>query len=273
MVTRRDFVRIVPALGAFTVSAQVAGAQQAEGPVWPAPPPADGAPPDEAFPTQHPAQAKEMVGVSHTNIARVKELLARHQTLAKASWDWGFGDWETALGAASHVGNRAIAELLLENGAPPTIFSAAMLGQLDVVKAFAAALPNVNRLRGPHGIPLINHARAGGARAAEVLKYLESLGDLPATGDLEPLSAADRTSLEGRYVFGDRPRDVFIVDVAQNGLGITRGGAGRLRLTHVGKLEFHPAGAPAVRIGFERTDTGAALSVFDPDLVIRARRV
>ena len=152
--------------------------------------------------------AKEIVGVSHGNLARVKELVSKHQTLAKASWDWGFGDWETALGAASHVGNRAIAEFLIETGAPPTIFSAATLGQLDIVEAFAAAIPNVNRLRGPHGIPLINHARAGGAQAAEVLEYLESLGDVPKTGDLEPLSAADRGSLEGRSVWGSPSRCV-----------------------------------------------------------------
>jgi len=53
------------------------------------------------------------VVVAHFNLARVKELVGRHATLAKAAWDWGFGDWETALGAASHVGNRDIAELLL----------------------------------------------------------------------------------------------------------------------------------------------------------------
>ena len=74
-----------------------------------------------------------------------------------------------------------------------------MLGQLVVVKAFAAAIPNVNRLRGPHGIPLINHARAGGPQAAEVLEYpLESLGDLPKTGDFEPLSAADFALMAAR---------------------------------------------------------------------------
>ena len=120
-------------------------------------------------------------------------------------------------------GNRPIAELLIEHGAGQTIFSAAMLGQLDVVKGFAAATPNLNQLRGPHGIPLINHARAGGAQATEVLKYLESLGNLPAAGG-EPLSDADRASIVGRYVFGDRPRDVFIVDAEKNMLGITRMG-------------------------------------------------
>jgi hypothetical protein len=165
MLNRRQFVRVVPTLGTFVLSGDTARAQGSDAvPAWPGPPPAPGAPRDESFPSQHPFLAKEMVGVAHGNLARVKELLAEHPALAKASWEWGYGDWETALGGASHVGNRAIAELLIEHGAGPTIFSAAMLGQLDVVKAFAAAIPNVNQLRGPHGIPLVNHARAGGAQ-------------------------------------------------------------------------------------------------------------
>jgi len=84
---------------------------------------------------------REMVGVSYGNVARVRALLANRPALANATWDWGFGDWETALGAASHVGHREIAAMLLAAGARPTLFSAAMLGQLDVVKAFVAAHP------------------------------------------------------------------------------------------------------------------------------------
>ena len=131
--------------------------------------------------------------------ARVKELVTAHPSLAKASWDWGFGDWETALGAASHVGNRPIAEFLIEQGAPPTIFSAAMLGQLDIVKAYAAAIPSIHLLRGPHGIPLSAHARAGGAQAEPVLQFFATLGAPAPAVPVVPLSDADRTSLEGRY--------------------------------------------------------------------------
>jgi hypothetical protein len=272
MINRRQFVRRVPGLGAFAVSTQSINTQPGEILDWPLPPPAAGGSQDESFPTQHPFLAKEMVGVAHGNIARVKELLSRHSTLAKASWDWGYGDWETALGAASHVGNRPIAEMLVEHGAPPTIFSAAMLGQLDVVKAFAGAVPNVNQLRGPHGIPLINHARAGGAGAVEVLKYLESLGNLPKMGDLDVLTDADRTAIEGRYVFGSRPRDSFIVNSEKNLIGITRVGAARRPMTYLGRLEFHPAGAAAVRIRFARSETSTTLAIFDPDLVVRAVR-
>jgi hypothetical protein len=270
---RRQFVRIVPALGAFTISAAdaavpAAPAEDSAEYAWP-PPFGAGEPYAESFPSLHAFLAKEMVTVSHGNLARVKELVARHASLAKASWDWGFGDWETALGAASHVGNRPIAEFLLENGAAPTIFSAAMLGQLDVVKAYAAAMPDIHQLRGPHGIPLAAHAQAGGPAAAPVLALVQSLGAVPAAGR-EPLSETDRAAIEGRYVFGSRPRDVFVVDTERDQLGITRLGAARRNLFHKGSLEFYPTGAPAVRIQFQRNQNPVTISVFDPDLVARA---
>src|SRR5262249_53199767 len=93
---------------------------------------------DKTFPRQDLALVQEMVRVSHSNLPRVKELLQAHPALAKAAMDWGFGDWEDALGAASHMGRVDIADVLLANGARPTIFSAAMMGQLETVKAFIA---------------------------------------------------------------------------------------------------------------------------------------
>jgi hypothetical protein len=41
------------------------------------------------------------------------------------------------------------------------VFCAAMLGKIDVVKAFLADDPGVVHLKGPHGIPLVRHAQAG----------------------------------------------------------------------------------------------------------------
>ena len=178
--TRRHFIRIVPTLGVFAVAPHLAGAQTpGEDPVWPAAEPARGTPVDESFPSVHLALAKEIVGVSHANLARVKELVQQHPALAKASFDWGYGDAETALGAASHVGRREIAEFLLENGAPPTLFSTTMLGQLDVVKAFMTATPGLQRMRGPHGISLMTHAKLGGPPAAAMVKYLEGAWAMP----------------------------------------------------------------------------------------------
>ena len=274
--SRRRFIRVVPGLGAFLISGFGAAAQDQAGgpaePVWPAPP-VRGGPVDESFPSHHPALAREMVLVSHVNLARVRELLQQHPELAKASWDWGFGDWETALGAASHIGNRPVAELLIEHGAPPTHFSAAMLGQLDVLKTFVAATPGLQRMRGPHGLTLMVHARKGGQAAAPVVAYLESLGGADQPYRDEALTEQERTSIVGRYTFGDRPRDSFVV-AAQNGqLTIARVGAIERTLFHQGQLAFHAAGGPGTTIRFERDgERIAALTVHDPDPVVRARR-
>jgi hypothetical protein len=270
---RRQFVRAVPALGIFAYPPASLQAQQPpSGPAWPAPPPVP-AWRDESFPSQHPHLVRDIVGVAHRDLARVKELVTAHPSLAKASWDWGFGDWETALGSASHVGNRPIAEFLIEQGAPPTIFSAAMLGQLDVVKAYAAAMPNIHLLRGPHGIPLVNHARAGGAQADAVLQFLTALGAAAPAVPVVPLGDADRASLEGRYTFGPGPRDAFIVKSQGTLWGIQRDGSDHRGLTHVGGLQFHPVGAAAVRIKFDRAGSGVTLTVLDPEVVVTAKRV
>ena len=126
----------------------------------------------DVYPGQDPALVKEVVGVSHGNFARVREIVEKQPAYARASMDWGFGDWETCIDAAAHVGNKPIADFLLSHGARPTIFSAAMMGQLDAVKAFVAARPGIQKTLGPHGITLMSHARAGGADAAPVVQYL-----------------------------------------------------------------------------------------------------
>ena len=79
------------------------------------------------------------------------------------------------MGGASHMGRRDIATFLLEKGARPDVFTAAMLGHLEVVKSLLASHPSLADAKGPHGIPLLAHARAGGKEAEEVLKYLETL--------------------------------------------------------------------------------------------------
>lgn len=118
---------------------------------------------------------QEFVGNAHGNFARVKELLEQEPALVNATWDWGGGDFETALGAASHMGSKQIANYLLEHGARLDIFAAAMLGKLDVVKAALAAYPDAIDTPGPHGIPLIDHAEAGGEEAKAVVDFLKSL--------------------------------------------------------------------------------------------------
>ena len=117
---------------------------------------------------------QEFVGKSHADLDGVKELLMREPALINSAWDWGGGDWETGLGAAAHMGRRDIATYLLENGARLDLFAAAMLGNLDIVQATLEAYPDSIDILGPHGIPLIAHALAGGNEAIEVVEYLKS---------------------------------------------------------------------------------------------------
>lgn len=118
---------------------------------------------------------REFVGNAHGDLARVRELLSQEPRLVNAAWDWGGGDWETGLGAAAHMGRADIAHELLAHGARLDLFAAAMLGELAVVRAALEAFPAALHTPGPHGIPLIAHAKAGGEAAAPVAAYLESL--------------------------------------------------------------------------------------------------
>lgn len=115
------------------------------------------------------------VGKSHADLEGVKELLEQEPALVNSAWDWGGGDWETGLGAAAHMGRRDIASCLLQNGARMDVFAAAMLGKLEIVKAILEACPEALHAPGPHGIPLIAHAQAGGNEALRVYEYLKSL--------------------------------------------------------------------------------------------------
>ena len=104
-----------------------------------------------------------------------KKLLEKEPVLLNAAMDWGGGDWETGLGGASHMGNREIVEFLLDRGARIDIFCAAMMGQLDAVRAFLTLQPKLIDAKGPHGFSLHFHAQVGGKGAEPVLDYLQSV--------------------------------------------------------------------------------------------------
>ncbi|HEY2461774.1 MAG TPA: hypothetical protein VGI16_13260 [Candidatus Acidoferrum sp.] len=240
-------------------------------------------PVSDFFPAYPPDLIREIVTVAHFDFKRVKEIVDAHTSLANAAWDWGFGDWETPLGAASHMGNRKIAEYLAAQGARPSVFSAAMLGQLDVVKAFVIAQPGVQRIRGPHSISLLAHARMGGEAAKPAFQFLQSLGD----ADAEPpvsLPDAEAASLVGTYVFGQGATQQVEVNAdlkmyANNKmythppqLNWTRAGAMTRPLFHLGDHAFYPAGAPSVRIRFVKDAGFVVMTVSDADQTVTARR-
>ena len=116
---------------------------------------------------------KEFVVVSHGDLARVKELHAEYPTLINATHDFGGGDFETALGAASHTGQKEIARYLLDNGARIDIFCATMFGMLDVVQRIIELYPDMKHTKGPHGLSLLHHAKKG--ENPEMIAYIESI--------------------------------------------------------------------------------------------------
>ncbi len=118
---------------------------------------------------------QDFVIFAHMDLEMVKKLLEREPGLLHSHMDWGGGDFESALGAASHMGRRDIAEFLLSKGARIDVFCATMLGQLEVVKGLLIAFPLLIDAKGPHGIGLHLHAKMGGKEAEKTLEYLQSV--------------------------------------------------------------------------------------------------
>jgi hypothetical protein len=122
-----------------------------------------------------PELVKEFVVAAHGDLDKTKAMLAETPSLLNATWDWGGGDFEMAIGGAGHMGRRDIALFLISQGGRFDLFVATMLGRLDVVKPMLTAFPHLAESKGPHGIPLMVHAQKGGQEAAEVAAFLEGL--------------------------------------------------------------------------------------------------
>ncbi|HYC69973.1 MAG TPA: hypothetical protein VEB66_02125 [Opitutaceae bacterium] len=133
-------------------------------------------PPPPKPPTLPPQDVQATVGHAHRSLDEVKKLVDATPLLANACWDWGGGDFETPLEAAAHTGRREIAEYLLARGARPSLFAAAMLGQLELVQAFLAIDPKAHLIPGPHGFTLMHCANTGGDRAKPVVDWLLARG-------------------------------------------------------------------------------------------------
>ena len=121
-------------------------------------------------------KVKEFVGAGHNNLAKVKELLQEFPGLLYATWDWGGGDFETALEGAGHVGTKDVANYLIGQGARTNLFVLTMLGKTQLVKAWLETYPDYLNAKGPHGFTLLHHAQRGGEDAKELLDYLQSKG-------------------------------------------------------------------------------------------------
>ena len=119
---------------------------------------------------------KEFVIAGHGKLDRVKEMLTGYPNLIYSRYDWGNGDFEEAIEGAGHLGNREIAEYLIEQGARVNLFVLTMLGKTELVKPILEAYPQLIKAKGAHGFTLLHHAKVGGDSSAELYAFLQEKG-------------------------------------------------------------------------------------------------
>jgi ankyrin repeat protein len=117
---------------------------------------------------------REFVLAAHFDFGKVKTVLAERPELLNVPWAWSEADQETAIMAAAHVGNRPIAEFLLERGAPLAICTASMLGDSSAVEDWLAKDAILIHAHGAHMIPLLAHAALSGK--VDLIEMLVSRG-------------------------------------------------------------------------------------------------
>jgi len=237
--------------------------------------------PHDRYPAIDLAVASEVVGVSHFNLDRLKQLIDPRPELAKASWDWGFGDWESAIGAASHVGRKDIVEYLISKGAIPTLFTYAMLGEIEIVKSFIDSFPGLQKNTGPHGITLLQHAKTGlkaegvdKVKSRRLVDYLQSLGDADGEKYLE-MEESEKEKFLGDYRYGDGKEAGFTIKLNMlKLLSLGKLGKSGGTLLRVSQNEFTYKGAPSVNVKFDvQEEKVISLTLTEPGLILKATKV
>jgi hypothetical protein len=243
---------------------------------------------DEPLFYRYPAIAdsivSEVVGASHFDLDRLKVLIDKRPELARAAWDWGFGDFETAIGAASHVGRKDIVEYLLQKGARPDLFTFAMLGAYETVKLMLTDLPLLQKTTGPHGITLLQHAKTGsvsGNLSKEkkmeydtLIRYLESLKDVVQEKYI-PLTEAEQQKYLGDYQYGESPKDGFTIRLnMKKVLSFGKIGAFGGALYKINDTIFRYNGTSSIEITFlVENDKVISLTVNEPGLILTAKKI
>ncbi len=279
MLTRRDLLQLAPMALSANAFPQMAGLlsnahSDLKGSAMDLP---------EHYPACSADLIRNIVTVAHFDLNKLRDLIDPRPHLVKSAWDWGFGDWETPLGASCHMGRHDIAEFLIAWGATPSLFSSVLFGDLNMVQQIVKQQPAIQRVGGPHSISLLAHARMGGKQSEAVLEYLRSLGD---ADSLCPAGLTDdeRTAIRGGYRFGSGPSQRVEVsdDVSayRNSpmytyapqLNWTRPGTMARPLFHRGNKVFYPAGAPSVEIRFEQQAGAEVMTIRDGETLLVASR-
>ena len=104
----------------------------------------------------------EFVGAAHSSLEETKRIIETKPLILNCASQIAKGDFETAMGGASHMGRKDIADLLISNGARMDIFNFVFLGFTDFVKDLVVKYPHLLNSYGPHGYTLLHHAKVGG---------------------------------------------------------------------------------------------------------------
>lgn len=117
---------------------------------------------------------REFVFAAHKSLDETKKIIEKYPLLLNCTNQGKKGDFETAVGGASHMGRRDIADLLVAKGARLDIFNYAFLGYDDFVKKLVLDYPQLLKAPGPHGFTLLHHAKVGKRNA--LADWLQSQG-------------------------------------------------------------------------------------------------
>jgi ankyrin repeat protein len=143
---------------------------------------------------------REFVLAGHGDLEKVRAMLAEQPELLEAKFEQND---ESALEAASHVGNRAIAQYLLEQGAELNIYTASMLGMKQEVIRMLRADPEAGKRPGVHGLSALFHAAIGGNTEIADMLYAVSPNE-----QMEPVlhaAVASRNPQMVRWALAQRP--------------------------------------------------------------------
>lgn len=123
----------------------------------------------------------------------------------------------------------------------------------------------------------------GGGGAKDVYDYLHSLGDADMASPL-PLADNERKDICGSYQIGRDPSHIVEVTDDMHAyanipmytyspqLNWKRTGTMARPLFHLGGMTFYPAGAPSIRIRFERQAHATVMTMTDGGEVLSASR-
>ncbi len=116
----------------------------------------------------------EFVFAAHKSLDETRKILEEYPLLLNSTSQFKKGDFETAVGGASHMGRKDIVDYLVTKGARLDIFNYAFLGYEDFIKKLLTNYPHLINSYGPHGFTLLHHAEVGAHK--ELAEWLQEKG-------------------------------------------------------------------------------------------------